>query len=160
MKRSSGPRRTTNLPDSLHQQLNLYALAAGAAGVSLLALAQPSEAKIVYTPANVTLSPQNGIVRHHLDLNHDGTTDFTLIDQWQMCARFGSTAGVGLIAPSGNGAEGVLVPTPFRALTASYSRQEPFQARWRLCSAWMHKAARQLLVAPPPRWALLRRFRS
>jgi hypothetical protein len=49
MKRSSGPRKTANFSRSIHQQLNMYALAAGAAGVGVLALAQPAEAKIVYT---------------------------------------------------------------------------------------------------------------
>jgi hypothetical protein len=53
MKHSSGPRKTANLSESVHQQLNMYGVAAGAAGVGMLALAQPSEAKIVYTPANV-----------------------------------------------------------------------------------------------------------
>jgi hypothetical protein len=55
MRRS--PRKTVNLSESVHQQLNSYALAAGAAGVSLLALAQPSEAKIVYRPTLVNISP-------------------------------------------------------------------------------------------------------
>jgi|HubBroStandDraft_5_1064220.scaffolds.fasta_scaffold33133_2 hypothetical protein len=56
---------------SIHRQLNRYVLVAL---VSLLVLAQPSLAKIVYTPVNVTLSgngsiaiPQNG-----------GTTQFTI----------------------------------------------------------------------------------
>ena len=49
MKRSSRPRATAELPKTLHEQLNMYALSAGAAGVGLLALAQPAEAKIVYT---------------------------------------------------------------------------------------------------------------
>ena len=39
MKRSSRPRRTVELSKSLHQRLNMYALAAGAAGVSAIALA-------------------------------------------------------------------------------------------------------------------------
>jgi hypothetical protein len=53
----------------------MYALAAGAAGVGVLALTQPAEAKIVYTPANVHI----GVGKHyHLDLNHDGATDFTI----------------------------------------------------------------------------------
>jgi len=49
MKRSPRPRKTAELPRSLHQQLNLYAIAAGAAGVGMFALAQPADAKIVYT---------------------------------------------------------------------------------------------------------------
>jgi hypothetical protein len=51
MKRCSRPRRTAELCKSLHQQLNAYALVASAAGVGVLALAQPAKAKIVYTPA-------------------------------------------------------------------------------------------------------------
>jgi len=73
MKHSLGPRKTANLSDSLHQQLKMYTLAASAAGVSLLALAQPGEAEIVYTPANRPF-PHNKTV--FLDLNKDGTNDF------------------------------------------------------------------------------------
>jgi hypothetical protein len=56
MQRSSRPRATAELSRSLHQQLNTYALAAGAAGVGLLALAPPAEAKIIYTPAHRVIS--------------------------------------------------------------------------------------------------------
>ena len=45
----------TLFSDSILQRLNAYALAAGAAGVSMLA-ASPAEAKVVYTPAKVTVS--------------------------------------------------------------------------------------------------------
>ena len=100
MKHSSGPRKTaSNLSESTHRQLDMYALAASAAGVSelststhhrlsmyalaasaagvsLLALSQPSEAKIVYTRANIGLG---SVVR--LDLNHDGIYDFYLVAQ-------------------------------------------------------------------------------
>jgi hypothetical protein len=73
MKRSPQSHKTaSNLSESIHQQLNMYALSAGAAGVSLMALAQPSEAKIVYTAAN------KKFVNHSfaIDLNHDGKNDF------------------------------------------------------------------------------------
>jgi hypothetical protein len=74
MKRLSGPRKTaSNLSQSIHQQLEMYAIAAGAAGVSMLALARPAEAKIVYTPADRWL-PLNQTF--YLDLNHDGVNDF------------------------------------------------------------------------------------
>lgn len=69
------PRTTANLSESIHQQLSMYALAASAAGVGMLALAQPSEAKIVYTPAHRVIGPNKS---YNLDLNHDGNTDFTL----------------------------------------------------------------------------------
>jgi hypothetical protein len=45
-----------------------------AAGVGILALAQAAEAKIIYTAANVTINPA---MPYKLDLNHDGTTDFS-----------------------------------------------------------------------------------
>ena len=85
MKSSPRPRKRVNLPDSIHRQLNVYALTASAAGVSLLALTQPSEAKIVYTKIHQVIG-QNGV--YELDLNHDGTIDF-LIEQssYKLLAR-------------------------------------------------------------------------
>jgi hypothetical protein len=74
MKASPLPRKTAQISDSLHRQLNMYAIAAGAAGVGMLALAQPSEAKIVYTPANVRIV--GNVTKLNLDLNNDGITDF------------------------------------------------------------------------------------
>jgi hypothetical protein len=53
----------------------MYAIAAGAAGVSLLALAQPMEGKIIYTKANRYIGPNTTA---HLDLNHDHIADFDL----------------------------------------------------------------------------------
>jgi hypothetical protein len=73
MRRSPRPRRTANLSDSVQQRLDLYALAAAAAGVTVLALSQPAEAKVVYTAADKWI-PLNQ--NFHLDLNHDGVTDF------------------------------------------------------------------------------------
>src|SRR5580704_10630756 len=79
MKRSSGPSKTANLSESIHHQLNVYALAASAAGVGALALALPAEAKIVYTPSDtVIFFSYAGIP---LDLNHDHVNDFTLHHQ-------------------------------------------------------------------------------
>jgi hypothetical protein len=73
MKRSPGPRKTPSvLSDSIHQQLNMYALAASAAGVSALCLAQPSEAKIIYTHAHIRMLPSSAFA---LDLNHDKIPD-------------------------------------------------------------------------------------
>ena len=74
MKHSSRPRATAEFPGSLHHRLNSYALAAGAAGVGVLAVAQPADAKIVYTPAHVVVGRTLP-----LDLNHDGIVDFTIL---------------------------------------------------------------------------------
>jgi len=68
MKRSSGPcKAPSKFSESLHQQLNMYALAASAVGVGVLALAQPAEAKIVHKRLHVTigsyeLSPAGALV--------------------------------------------------------------------------------------------------
>jgi hypothetical protein len=73
MKHSPRFRKVSSLSNSIQQQLNGYALAAGTAGVALLALAQPGEAKIVYTHAHQKLPLNKDFF---LDLNHDGTNDF------------------------------------------------------------------------------------
>lgn len=59
----------------LEKSLSAYANAAAAAGVGLLALAVPAEGKIVYTPANLNIPINGGLVP--LDLNHDGVADFS-----------------------------------------------------------------------------------
>jgi len=56
----------------------LYALAATAAGVGILA-SQPSEAEIVYTKAHRQITPNTTT---KLDLNHDGIVDFILKDKF------------------------------------------------------------------------------
>jgi hypothetical protein len=95
MNRFPRPGKTlVDLPQSTHQRLNMYALAAGAAGVSVLALAPPADAKIIYTPAHVPILGPRGLYK--LDLNHDGITDFNIAnttnyntDQvfWNLVAR-------------------------------------------------------------------------
>jgi hypothetical protein len=60
---------------ALERHLNMYALAASAAGVSLLALAQSAEARIVYTKTYQHLPVNKAFL---LDLNHDGIADFKL----------------------------------------------------------------------------------
>jgi hypothetical protein len=64
-------RMTMSLNANLEKRVLGYATAASAAGVSLLALTAPAEAKIVYTPANVQI-----VGNVYLDLNHDGIHDF------------------------------------------------------------------------------------
>jgi hypothetical protein len=102
MKRSSRPTRTpANLSESVHQRLNMYSLAAGAAGVSVLALAMPSEGKIVYTAAHHILGKNS---HYNLDLNHDGKTDFTISNNYA-CGT--DNCWSGLFAKPMNGAQGV-----------------------------------------------------
>jgi hypothetical protein len=68
-------RQTARLGVGLEKRLSAYAGAAAAAGVGLLALTPPAEAKIVYTPVNISIPVNGGWVP--LDLNHDGTADFS-----------------------------------------------------------------------------------
>jgi hypothetical protein len=74
LRHSPGPSEIrSNLPDSVDQQLTMYTLAATAAGVGMLALAQPAAATIVYTKANVQIPRHTQVF---VDLNHDGVNDF------------------------------------------------------------------------------------
>ena len=68
----STARQPSNLNSRLDKRLLAYMASAGAAGVSVLALAQPATAKVVYTPADKTVL-FDGM---HLDLNNDGIPDF------------------------------------------------------------------------------------
>ncbi len=74
------PRTPFKLSESLHQRLNSYALAASAAGVGMVALAQPVEAKIVYTKTHVKIFGYGNHAIYHLDLNRDKQIDFTILN--------------------------------------------------------------------------------
>ncbi len=81
MKRSLRASETSFvLSQSLQRRLNMYALAASAAGVSVLALAPLSEAKVVFTKTHQVIG-NNGV--YNLDVNNDGTVDF-LIQEWNL----------------------------------------------------------------------------
>jgi|HubBroStandDraft_6_1064221.scaffolds.fasta_scaffold427893_1 hypothetical protein len=105
MKRSSGPRKTANLSESVQQQLTMYALAAGAAGVGALELAQPAEAKIIYTPAHRVIRIHE---KYELDLNHDGKIDFTISNSVS-CATDMCFYALAQTPAAGNGMMGYLV---------------------------------------------------
>lgn len=74
MKQRSA-RKVQNLAASTQRRLTSYALAAAAAGVSVLALTGNSEGEIVYKPTHRVIG--NG-AHFHLDLTGDGTTDLTI----------------------------------------------------------------------------------
>lgn len=78
MKQSSKttPRNFSKLSDLGQRQLHYYALAATAAGVGILSLTPPADAKIVYTKTDVVVFNKEG---YPLDLNHDGITDFRFL---------------------------------------------------------------------------------
>jgi hypothetical protein len=103
MKHASRPtRKIVNLSESVHQRINAYAIAAGAAGVGVLALAQPVEAKIVYTPTHHVIG-KNG--RYKLDLNHDKIADFILVNT-HGCNTDYCVDGLSALPFGGNGVEG------------------------------------------------------
>jgi hypothetical protein len=68
-------RMPTRLSESLHRQINAYALAASAAGVGVLALTQAAEGKVIYTKTHQVIEGRGDYI---IDLNHDGAGDFTL----------------------------------------------------------------------------------
>jgi hypothetical protein len=75
MSSAPQPRKTFKISESLNRQLNTYALVASAAGVSVLALAGASEAKVVYTETHQVTHTGFPL---YIDLNHDGIKDFVL----------------------------------------------------------------------------------
>jgi hypothetical protein len=104
------PRTPSRLSDSLNHQLNLYALAAGAAGVGMLALARSAEAKIVYTPTHHVIGEHS---RYGLALNHNyvdfyisngslKTTNHSWGQAW-LAVRQGTVSGNAVEGTSGQG---------------------------------------------------------
>src|SRR5271157_2461793 len=97
------PRRGSN-PSEVFQfiqtRLNTYALAASAAGVGVLALAQPTQASVVYTPTHQVIGA-NGV--YNLDLTGNGTVNF-LIQEW--VSGFTSNNALLCDAAIGNGVVG------------------------------------------------------
>ncbi len=75
MSQTTTSRKPAKLSDSIRRELTVYSLAAGAAGVSALALASPADAQIVYTPAHETIGANHKIT---IDFNHDGIADLTI----------------------------------------------------------------------------------
>ena len=133
MKRPSAPRKTAALPESIHHRLNMYAIAAGAAGVSVLALSQPTEARIIYTSAHVTIGVGQS---YKLDLNHDGIADFTLLNTKRTSS---STAFYSLFErpAKGNAVEARYSHNGFTRLAKALSRGARIQSG----RAFNHKSA-------------------
>jgi len=137
--------KSVNPRESLSQHLHMYALAAGAAGVSVLALAQPAEAEIIYTPANVTIGPNQ---EYNLDLTGNGTADFTIKDHAYGTETFwggGHFSGSLFVQhPAGNAVAGHRIYSGLRAFPWAYAlksgmrigKQERRFAAARATMAW------------------------
>jgi hypothetical protein len=89
MSLSKSPNRTVgrnrlqvSLSRILDHKLLGYAAAASAAGVSGMALAQPSQAEIVYTSTHQAIKIRGTLA---VDLNGDGITDFTFYNNMSSC---------------------------------------------------------------------------
>ncbi len=72
-QRTSEP---TRIAGKLDKNLVTYALAASAAGVGMMALAQSAEAKVVATSAHIVVPINGGVIQ--FDVNGDGIPDFGL----------------------------------------------------------------------------------
>jgi hypothetical protein len=70
--------KNTSLSPSVQKLLNSYVLAASAAGVGALALAQPAKAEVVYTPTHFQL---RGDLPFPLDLTHNGKATLFLMER-------------------------------------------------------------------------------
>lgn len=68
----------------LDKNLLAYMAAAGAAGVSVLAMTQPADAKVIYTPTNRTI-----VADSRLDLNNDGIPDYAFHSNFNLCGTCG-----------------------------------------------------------------------
>jgi hypothetical protein len=75
--RTHGPESIKLPTDKVTHTLHLYSAAALAAGVGLLALAQPAEGSVVVTKTNLQV---NSFSPTFIDLNNDGVNDVALID--------------------------------------------------------------------------------
>jgi hypothetical protein len=107
------PRTPSTLSDSLSRNLNVYVLAASAAGVGALATAPLADAKVVYTPAHMRLEQNTPPIP--LDLNHDGVPDFFFDNHFDVIS--------------------------FLNVTEAYSANQIWDARskGRLCAGALHK---------------------
>jgi hypothetical protein len=74
------PREMAQVSAGLNRSLTAYALVAGAAGVSAVAMGQSADDNtIVYTPANIPFyGSRRANFKIPLDLNQDGITDITI----------------------------------------------------------------------------------
>jgi hypothetical protein len=80
----STTRKASSLNDRLNKSLLSYAAAAGAAGVSVLAMPQAADAKVIYTPADRAISTGS-----RLDLNNDGIPDYAFHSNLNICGTCG-----------------------------------------------------------------------
>ena len=133
MNQSRCSRPVSQLSAATNHKLNLYALAATSAGVGLLALAQPAEAKIVYTKTHHVIGLNHP---YKLDLTHNGTTDF-LIQETQTGSTGFKANHLGAKVAMGNAVEGYL-HTSSRGYAAALKGGAPIGGRQGFVSKGRH----------------------
>jgi hypothetical protein len=123
----------SQLSDALEKQCLSYALTAAASGVAVLALAEPSRAEVVYTPANQSIWANGGV----LDLNNDGIVDFQFgylrTSDHTSCARAVFTDLYIASAVRGNAIRGPSSALPSSILVGQNAKkftQKAFMAGW------------------------------
>ena len=137
----SRPRTPATLSESIHRQLNMYAFAAGAAGVSVLALTQSAEAKIIYTQTHVVIGTNH---IYELDLNHDGIADFKIDNHSFFTDTIVATLSA-VPAQANNAVVGrqLQIGSPYYAYAltrgVAIGPKQPFAGRW---MAWSDGANR------------------
>ena len=103
MKPSSWRRKTACvLSESVHKQLNMYALAATAAGVGALALTQTADAKVVYTPVHHVIGRSE---RYKVSLNNGEIGDLTFVNRYG-CNQDYCQDALSAVPSAGNAVEG------------------------------------------------------
>lgn len=96
-------------PETIEHRANLYSLAAAAAGVGLLALAQPVEGEVIITnktiPIPVCAPAYGDPCPVSLDLNNDGIADL----EFSIGTNFGASGGFSYLSVKGLGGGAVMV---------------------------------------------------
>jgi hypothetical protein len=157
MARSPRPRKTVDLSESLYQRLNSYALLAAASGVSMLALVEPADAKIIYVPAHRHITLGHGV---SLALNRDGIVNFSI-----SVKQISTESGLSLQSLAVSGArQGNSVAGYLLGSTDSYLLASVLQAGQRIGTAFSFQGGRLNMAAASSkgacffgRWANVKR---
>ena len=116
-------RKTINFSERFHKRWAGYAAAAGAAGVGMLAAAQPAQADIIYTPANILLMTPGDGETSIVSIAFDNGQDFDLslfnhafLTFCSWCIGNGELFGdmYALTGPSGRALNGGPLPKGFK----------------------------------------------
>jgi len=133
MKRA--PMKPSGLSESLHRRLNSYALAASAAGVGLLVLTQPTEAKIIYSHDNVKIGPNT---TYGLEINHDVVTVFSFSNVFSEAFKPESDWAFAELAVTAGAANGVLTRAARPARLNKNARIGP-KGKFGTGKGWMYR---------------------